>query len=102
MPVLALIDERNRRAYFLFLERFDFDLDAHTLHQIGQHRLRQRDAIFYKCGGHHGIGVRLEAQGRDVAAVVARLGFDAHQQFSPVDLLLDRRRDGVRDGLIAE
>ena len=70
---------------------------ADLAHDVGNARQRAVDAVLHRGLGDLGIGADLERDGERQAAVGARLRIEVQQVLDAVDLLLERRRDGLRD-----
>ena len=77
------------------VRRFLLDRQPLLLDRVGQLRHGQRDAVLH----HHQGGVQIRAEvkrdGQVVRAVIARLARHVQHAFDAVDLLLDRRGDGI-------
>ena len=73
--------------------------DAAAFDEVGQDRLRQRDAVLHQHLGHVQIDAVLEGDGQRVSAVVGALRRHVHHVLDAVDLLLDGRGHGVGDHL---
>ena len=73
--------------------------DAVALHLLRQLRLRDRDPVLNQHLGLVEIGAELEGDGDRQLPVRGRLAVEIEHVLDAVDLLLDRRCDGVGDGL---
>ena len=61
--------------------------------------MRKGDAVLHQHLGHVEVDAVLEGDGQGVGAVVGALRGHVHHALDAVDLLLDRRGDGVGDDL---
>ena len=78
---------------------FFFGDDALRLHGLRQRGERRRDAVLHQHLRLVEIGADRERHGQRVGAVVGRGRLHVEHVLDAVDLLLDRQRDGVDDGL---
>ena len=73
--------------------------DALPAHLLGQPRLGDRNPVLHQHLRLVEVGAELEGDGELHRAVARRIGGHVEHVLDAVDLLLDRRRDGCRDGL---
>jgi hypothetical protein len=75
--------------------------DAEAPHFLRQARLGLVDAVLHQLLGEIRVGADLEGDGERHGAVGGRLAAHIEHVLDAVDLLLDRRGDGLRDHLWA-
>ena len=81
-------------------------VDPLGLHQGGNHRQRERDAVLHQHLGHVRVHAQLKGHGERVAAVVGRRRRHVDHAFDAADLLLDgnahrvAHRLGIRAGVV--